>query len=1038
MRHHSHRLLFGAFAFLTAVFLTPSQGRAGSLRAERVEHSALRQRVARRAPPRMFPGGSRRQLIPRQRGTTRATLRVLAIRVDFPPPDPGDVCGISGDGMFDLSGQDTPDRYPGAPPHNKRYFEGVLEALARYYAVQSYGAVTVEYRVTPDEDDGAYRMPHRTAWYSYYLNSSDLQEREKRLARLGADALKAVDSDSSVVVSDFDAYIVFHAGGDWQHDYNGDSPCDLITAYIPSLTTLLGAPVMVDDSTHAVDDLIVMPEAIHQDLDPSREIACIHSELAHEFGHQLGLLDLYDYSYWSNVVGYWALMDNGDGMAFQDQHGRVLTGVLPPSLCVFSKILLGWVVPDELGGDGQYSITATTLAPSAYRITLSDTEHFLIENRQGDTDGDPAVYLKTDHGVILGPSSAESDSTTSEYDAGLPGSGMLLWHVDTTVGLWEWGLPNYLEYDADADTLIRHRGVALEEADGVEDIGLQYYEAGSNPPGTVAVDPAGGPDDPFRSGNNDRFGDDSRPASWNNAARLTHVEVSDISPAGPTMTFTFQRTWRQEGWPVSVSQGPLTVPNVMQTSSGEPVILVAGRGRIFTIGEDRQPRQLWDSFQQVVNPPAAFLVEGEQEALVAAGAQGGRLVLFPLRGSAAGVPLSGWPVTPTGRALSTPVLADLDGDGAVEVAVGSADGRACLLNLDAQMAAGWPVVLSDSAVGPPAVADVDGDGRRDLVFCADGVHALAMDGSSPSGWPALQGHPGLFEPLIADLEGDGGVDIVVGSVEGVWVLGGDGQVRQGWPVTPGAPLTPPVLIFDIDGDGALDIAATDGAGGIWAWSSAGHLLTDCMGSRPPGPTVSVLSLMAFDATGDGLGDFLCVGGHEADLRQASGHSLSGWPLSVQSATGASALDLDGDGDLEIVVADSLGSLHAWDLPYEALNGWFLPRGDAAMTGWAGAGTTPSRNVDLIEADEFYCWPSPVAGGHATISFRARPGAVVSLTILDAAGRSRSAWQGTASGQRQDWRWEARLPMGVYLCRLEARDGGASTALIHRFAIVGEE
>lgn len=965
-------------------------------------------------------------------------MRILAIRVDFPPPQSGDGCGISGDGAFDLSGDGGADRFPGAPPHDKRYFEGVLDALARYYAVQSYGALRLEYRVIPDGDGAAYRMPHRTAWYSYYQNPSDLRERETRLARLGSNALEAADNDSTVILSEFDAYIVFHAGGDWQHDYNGDSSCDLITAYIPSLATFLGGPVMVDGGTHAVDDLIVMPEAINQDLDPSREIACIHSELAHEFGHQLGLLDLYDYSYFSNVVGYWALMDNGDGMAFQDQHGRILSGVLPPSLCVFSKAMLGWVVPEELTDDGEYQVAAATLEPSAYRVTLSDTEYFLIENRQGDTDGDVAVYLKADHGVILGPASSESDSTTSEYDAGLPGSGVLIWHVDTTAGLWELGLPNYLEYDAVADTLIRHRGVALEEADGVEDIGLQYFEAGSRPPGTVTVDPAGGPDDPFRAGNNSRFGNDTRPSSADNARRHTRVEIRDISEAGPVMTFTFRRTWRQEGWPLQVAQGPLTAPTVVRTLSGEPVLLVAGRGSLFAIGEDRQPRQLWNSFQQVVNPPAAIPVDDDREALVAMGAQGGRLGLVPLRGTSAGALLPGWPVSPTGRALSTPVLADLDADGTVEVAVGSADGRACLLTQEARPVAGWPVVLSDGPVGTPAVADVDGDGIRDLVFCGGAVHALAIDGAPLPGWPVLQGASDLFEPLAADMDGDGDVEIVIGSVEGVWVLGGNGHTRDGWPVAPGAPLAPPLLIFDVDGDGTLDIAAADRAGGIWAWSSAGHLLADCAGALPGGSAASALSLMAFDATGDGVGDFLSVDVHGADLRQARGKSLSGWPLAMPAGTGGLLAGLDGDGDLEIVVADSLGSLHAWDLPYQASIGWFLSRGDAAMTGWAGTGARPSRDADLVEADEFYCWPSPVVGRHASISFRARSGAVVSLTILDAAGRSRSAWRGIASGQRQDWRWEARLPMGVYFCRLEARDGEDSTALIHRFAIVGED
>lgn len=992
----------------------------------------------RHALPRVYLGPSRRAVLgTRLRGAEAAVLRILAIRVDFPPPRPEDGCGVSGNGTFDLSGEDLSDRYPGAPPHNKRYFEGLMEALRRYYGVQSHGELAIEYRVIPDGPNDAYRMPNRTAYYSSYRDPNDLHEREDRLARLAADALRAADGDTSVTLGEFDTYIVFHAGGDWQHDWAGDSPCDLITAYIPSLARFLGDPVLVDDGTHAVDDVIVMPEAINQDLDPSREIACLHSELAHEFGHQLGLMDLYDYSYFSNVVGYWALMDNGDGMAFQDQSGRILVGVLPPSLCAFSKQMLGWAAPEELTVPGDYSVTASTLAPSAYRVTLSDTEYFLLENRQVDTDGDPTVYLKSEHGAILGPASASGDTTTDEYDAGLPGSGLLVWHVDTKVGLWELGLPNYLEYDAQADTLIRHRGVALEEADGIENIGLQYFETRNQPPGTVSVDPGGTEGDPFRAGHNDRFGDATRPASWDNSARRTHVEISQISSAGPIMTFSYQRTWAQGGWPVAVAPGPLTSPVAEHTSGGEAVIVTAGRGRAFSIGADHLPRPLWDSRQAVVHAPALAPVADEREFLVALGAQGGRLAIFPLRGTDAGLPLPGWPTTPTGRALSTPVLADLDGDGAVEVAVGSDDGKACLLAQDGAMRSGWPHVLGDGPVGAPAVADLDGDGENDIVFCGEGVHAFRTDGTPLPGWPVLSDHVGFFEPLLADLEGDSRVEVIVATPQGVWVVDRDGEPVAGWPVTPGRALVPPLMIIDADGDSMLDVVAADSIGGIWAWSAGGSPLADCAGAAPASSAGRVASLLGFDADGDGFGEFVVVGGRQADLRRPSGRSLPGWPLAVTSLTGGAMADLDRDGDLEIILSDSLGSLHVWDLPYGSTRGWFAPRADAAQTGWAGRGSPPASDGSPVEVRDFYVWPSPVRGADVHVSFRVQPGALVGLTVMDAAGRVREEWSGTATGQRQDWTWPVHLPMGVYFCRLQARLGGSSQTLIHRFAVAGE-
>jgi hypothetical protein len=504
------------------------------------------------------------------------------------------------------------------------------------------------------------------------------------------------------------------------------------------------------------------------------------------------------------------------------------------------------------------------------------------------------------------------------------------------------------------------------------------------------------------------------------------------------MTFSFARSWGQEGWPIAVTQGPLTPPNVVHTATGETITLVGGRGKVFAVGVDLLPVVLWDSFQQVVNAPAAIPIDGMMEGVVAMSAEGGRLALMALRGPDAGGPLPGWPVAPTGRALSTPVLADLDGDGSPEVAVGSADGRACLLNMAGVMSPGWPIVLADGPVGAPAVADVDGDGSKDLVFCGQGVFALSSSGEPLPGWPVMHDETRLSEPLVADLEGDGVVETVVGSATHIWVLAPDGRPCPGWPVEPGASLSLPLVICDVDGDGVLDIGASDTYGGIWAWSSAGDPIADCTGVRNGDETAPTHAVLCFDADGDDRGEFMSVSGRGVDLRRPPRRSMEGWPLAVPALTGGVLADLDGDGDLEAVLSDSVGALHAWDLPYHSGAGWFFSRGTSAMTGWAGSGSPPAATEGLVDSGDFYVWPSPVSGSEAHVSFRARAGALIGLTILDAGGRRRQGWTGTASGQRQDWTFEARMPMGVYLCRLEAGYEGSTRSLVHPFAVLGEE
>ena len=93
-----------------------------------------------------------------------------------------------------------------------------------------------------------------------------------------------------------------------------------------------------------------------------------------------------------------------------------------------------------------------------YKIPITPTEYFLIENRQQDFAGDGLHLTKGASGVVL-----EAD----DYDVDIPGSGLLIWHIDERIIAA--GLRNYC---VNADPYMR--GVDLEEADGSQDIGESF------------------------------------------------------------------------------------------------------------------------------------------------------------------------------------------------------------------------------------------------------------------------------------------------------------------------------------------------------------------------------------------------------------------------------------------------------------------------------------------------------------------------------------------------------------------------------------
>ncbi|MBP8962440.1 MAG: M6 family metalloprotease domain-containing protein, partial [Opitutaceae bacterium] len=115
----------------------------------------------------------------------------------------------------------------------------------------------------------------------------------------------------------------------------------------------------------------------------------------HETAHMLcGFPDLYDYGYESVGVGYWCLMG----------HGSLLNP--PVEVCAYLKYKAGWA-SSVITLTRDAALTATVRAgENAFYLYPKNgdpaaTEYFILENRQ-----------------------------KSGLDAGIPGSGVCIWHVD--------------------------------------------------------------------------------------------------------------------------------------------------------------------------------------------------------------------------------------------------------------------------------------------------------------------------------------------------------------------------------------------------------------------------------------------------------------------------------------------------------------------------------------------------------------------------------------------------------------------------------
>ncbi|MHA7179918.1 immune inhibitor A domain-containing protein [Arthrobacter sp. MDB2-24] len=108
---------------------------------------------------------------------------------------------------------------------------------------------------------------------------------------------------------------------------------------------------------------------------------------AHEYGHDLGLPDLYDTSGGENGTGFWTLMSSGSWLG----HGKGSIGTTPNNMGAWEKLQLGWLDYDvaTAGVKSIHNIGPSfhaTKAPQAVVVTLpkdaaGNNRFYIAENR---------------------------------------------------------------------------------------------------------------------------------------------------------------------------------------------------------------------------------------------------------------------------------------------------------------------------------------------------------------------------------------------------------------------------------------------------------------------------------------------------------------------------------------------------------------------------------------------------------------------------------------------------------------------------------
>jgi M6 family metalloprotease-like protein len=992
------------------------------------------------APPKIFadelPRTSAVELAA-ARGRSRAgrtTVRLLALRVQFRPDSDA---RSTGDGTFDYSEWDG-ETFDG-PPHDREYFSLHMTALANYFDSMSYGQLAIDFDVAPAASESAYVLPHDMGYYHDYSEGGVWYV--SQVEAFTRDAFAAADTSDSIDFSQYDGYVIFHAGADWQSDINYDTPFDLPSAHIA-----LGEPILVNEGANEVWGAAIMPETSSQD----GMTYLLNGTLAHEVGHILGLPDLYNTYNFFPAIGVWGIMDSGGSLGMDTPWGWAY-GVLPASTCAWSKEYMGWLEPvvvlDDAAG---IEVKATEMrgpGERLFKIPITSDEYFLVENRLDDLPdslGDTLVVgVDQERGVVLGPVDPylEPPVRNHEYDFLLPGPGLLIYHIDDTrvePGLMPWDTVN-------AD---RHRrGVAVEEADGIMDLGniFSYYWSGSRY-------------DPFFAENNDAFSWDTFPATDTNLGGKTYLSVSGISDPDTVMTMNvaFER-WK-DGWPKDLGEplGRMSPRVADLDGDGDNEVIVATRtGAVHAWHHDGTP------VIAASDPPGRFALapggisrspsvadideDGDSEVIVASDA--GSLYVWDhsdvdVDGSA-DIHAGSFPVAIGGAASSVPVAADLTDDFGLEMAVASRGGLLTLVDragshLEASPYSFGYLILSDVTL---AAGDLDGDAFCEVVMSTTNrgwVVAANPDGSPVTGWPVIvdSWEDDVVGVVVGDLDRapDGAPEVIAAASSGeVRVWDRRGQLLTGWPVDLGGPIEARPSLGDLDGDGYLEVVVPAGRGALAGLRWNGSNAENWPLSLAPGDSAGAARASALLGEIDdeaGVDVLLAgTGGNTYVWDASSGDLAPGWPYSSDPAAGTPwAGDLEGDGWLDMVVAGSEGRVLVLNLPYaHAVGGmiWSTEGGSASGAGAYPDSLMPGHPVataGLMSPERTYCYPNPAKESDLTVRVYLEEEADIEVEIMDVAGQvvARFVREGVLYVNEVVWPTSG-VASGLYLVRATVSD-----------------
>lgn len=985
---------------------------------------------------------------------TTGTLKILVALVEFQEDEDANTVG---NGKFSsiYEGDEYTDILDPLP-HDMAYFDAHLQFAENYYQKISDGNLDVQYTILPN----IITVSQTMKGYSPAVNSDDYSI----MATLVDEAWKNADElHSNVSFSDYDLFIIIHAGVSRSVSLPGSigNERDLPSIYM-DLTALrnyygndyLGVPV---SGGNYITNTVLMPQTENREIESFGERFLFEIStnglLVSSIASYLGLPDLFDTETGKSAIGKFGLMD---GQAIYSYFG-----VIPPAMSAWERIRLGWAEALEVPvkDTTRMDITiATRLMKEQYKaadiikVPINDKEYYLIENRQRDANNDGCILTIWEDGVYR--TKTYSQDTTSfypwdvdtlsgvivdidEFDWALPGNGIVIWHIDEGI-INEKIETNEINNDAE------NRGIDVEEADGIQDIGVEYYTL----LGDVVVGEGDYYDFWYSSNEADlyenKFGGSTRPNTNSNGGAKSLITFSNFSDSANVMTFSVEYgdssvvpyitgNINAEG---SVSQ---IIPFTYGT--GKDIFYVVANDALYHFRDGVTVKHA-DNFSEF---EATWFDKGIELKVVGLTQTSLNAYQTNLSGSSdifASVPL------PEG-ATTDPVIVIRDEK--AKILVGTASGTIYEYDFDG-------VLNGSSAYSNKYETDEQSPVKR-IVTSGTTFYSL-QDASAPAGTNGgntgfkIYSNGNLFyHGANASMVNDIAVTKLANGSDALVAFILPNQLTQniyGFKIIENGSLYNTILfesdnqistfsIADLKNESENYIVFADG-NTVSAYTLSGAVAKHFPVKEPMqiGFTGTVL---AADFEGDAKAELVATtkDGRIFAFDGGTGNLVNGFPLDLGDEFISTPVFCTTNDKLVVSGVTKDNHLSSWFIsPVSGTVQWNGTRSNGNNAGFVPAASGTNVSDEFMPEMNAYNWPNPVYGGETFIRYYVSEDADVEIKIFDLAGDYVAELTDNAIGKMEnETRWQLdNIQSGVYIARIEATGvSGKNEFAIIKIAVV---